>query len=178
MSKVLPIVLLLALGLAGCAKKTVIVPGGGTVTTDSSGKETTVTTSEGTTTVKQGADGSVKMTGTNAKGETTTVTAGSSFPDSELGVAVYTGASPVASERTKIAADKGTTWMASFTTPDPTEKVVEFYKGQFKADVATSTPDGAMLMGKNSAGNRVTVMGEKKDNLTKFTISVVQEKKP
>lgn len=178
MGKLLPVVLLMALGLAGCAKKTVIVPGGGTVTTDSAGKEATVTTSDGTATVKQGADGSVEMTGTNAKGETSTFTAGKSFPDSELGVAVYAGASSLDSDRAKIAGDKATTWMAPFTTPDSIEKVVAFYKGQFKADAVTTTPDTGMVIGKNAAGRQVTVMAEKKDNLTKFTISVIEEKKP
>lgn len=129
------LVLLLAIGIAGCRKQqTFVSPDGTSVTVNESGKDTTFRDAQGNT-----------------------ATLATRVSEAELGVPFYPGSSATEAD-SSFTADGKTSSISIRTTADAPGKVIEFYKGELdKVESDTNAGIASVLVGKK--GDRdVSVM--------------------
>ncbi len=171
---------------AGCSKPkdtvTIDTPEGkATISTQASsgGGTVNVETPEGSMRM-EGKEGEFSMTTTDKEGKTSTITAGSAFDVSELGVPIYPGSTLIADgpAQTKVDGPNGKILGDTRETVDPPAKVGEFFKGQLKDNTSFAHEDTVVVTGKSSAGDHVSVtaMRDKDSGKTKVIIAVTKTK--
>lgn len=110
--------------------------------------------------------------GTITAGNTVTVSA------DELGVDIYPGATHQQGGMTMTTA-KGSTVSAVFSTSDPLEKVVDYYKDKLGSGASVFQSDKSAVLSSTSADNKNTVLvtvSEDQSNSGQTKISIVHSK--
>jgi hypothetical protein len=153
--------LVLAVALAGCSKpeKTVKVnTPDSTVTATEDGGKVEVTGKDGSISRTSSEDSKTVFEGTDASGKAVKAEGGKNVDMSGLGVPQYPGATlKDEGSQAKVETSTGATHGIALVTPDPPQKVVDWYKGQLTDATSMNMPEGAMVMGKSKDGQQVTV---------------------
>ncbi|MCX6362384.1 MAG: hypothetical protein NT029_21530 [Armatimonadetes bacterium] len=167
--------LVLAAALAGCSKpnKTVEVKTpDGAVTVTGDGGMVEVTGKDGSISRSSSVDGKTVFEGTDASGKAVKAEGGKNVDMSGLGVPQYPGATlKDEGSQLKVETSTGATHGVTLITPDPPQKVVDWYKGQLTDATSMNMPEGAMVMGKSKGGQQVTVTASSEAGKT--TIGIV-----
>lgn len=153
----LALVLVAAIGFAGCSShKTTVQTDNGTatVTTSQDNQTTTVQTGQGSVSIGKGA-----------------------VDPSKLGAPVYPGASQDSEGGMSMNGSEGSGAMAAFKTTDPFDKVYDYYKGQLPAGsekLKVSQGDSSMAsfqIGDDKSPDQTTVMITAKNGETDILIT-------
>lgn len=113
-----------------------------------------ISTPQGTLSATSGDNGTVKISTPNG-----TLTAGNnaSVSASDLGIDIYPGATRHQGGM-QISTAKGSTVSAAFSTDDPLDKVVSFYKDKMGQGISVYQNDQGAVLTMNSADNRSSIV--------------------
>lgn len=162
-----------AIWLAGCGKpreQVVLQTPDGTVTASSDGATTTVKGPNGEYTSTQNGQ-QMKITGSDGKGGTSTIESGKPVDMTVFGVAAYPGATPSGSGAMNATADGKQIHSATVETVDAPAKVMEFYGKEVKGATTLSSPEGGTIIGKNTAGDDISIIVSADKSSGKSTVS-------
>lgn len=93
-----------------------------------------------------------------------------------LEVGVYPGAKPTSEvlPMMKVQTSLGLMCTADWTTDDPPEKLIQYYKSQVKDPSVIQTKSGPTLVGKTKSDHEFTLSVSKDGAKSKFSITVVR----
>ncbi|MBS1713080.1 MAG: hypothetical protein JST30_01950 [Armatimonadetes bacterium] len=171
------------LALSGCGagagdNVTVQDAQGNKVTTDRDGGKVTVEGAKGEkATFESDGKGGGTVTSTTPEGRQS-MTSGTSFPESELGLPFYPGSTEKPEGSFKSESPTGSSHMSVRSTKDEQAKVAAFYKSKLKDPTSVSTNGNEMLTGKLPDGSNVqnTATREEGQSETTIGVLVVREK--
>ncbi len=162
--------------LVGCARKTVVTPGG---TVSQSGDTTTVKDYAGNEVKTKADDGTYEATYKGADGSSATYKMEEDGDFSQTGLKPYPNTFKVEGKTnlTNMDTAQGSIITAIAYTKDPADKPADHFRGQLdKVDSETKSGDMFMMSGEKD-GNKITIMITKADEGTQITITRIEEKK-